>query len=392
MSRNPLALGASLFPTPAELDTRSASSSFAGAPLLRLPKKKFFSVQGKLRKFGVIPRTVSTSCKESSARSALGPSLRRGRIEPETFAERDTRQNDAADGLAVRNKRYVTGADIDRAAFTRVYDVAALRVPSDQSEELAYKLKGHLLNWPRIKNIARVTGDQLDEDIEKLWWNGQKKEQAVNDSVRKAVFLEDTLPPAVKTRERITKKELKRRFPHLEALTRPKGTASFLKHKKGKDQGSSYKSNMVEAKGLTRSTWEEKAVVVEIDEAAACTGQSSEQLQGFWGLLEEGKLSRRYRGSTRLLLLDERFAGKPLSEIPMALQVWQRRLCHPYSRDLPGHGCECIVLYGKYIFISHFSFISLAFSGRYFSWKQERTRNQRACSDDAETFLRLLAS
>lgn len=57
----------------------------------------------------------------------------------------------------------------------------------------------------------------------------------MNDFVRKVVFLEDILLFVVKIRERIMKKELKRRFLYLEVLMRFKGIVSFLKYKKGKD-------------------------------------------------------------------------------------------------------------------------------------------------------------
>lgn len=59
-------------------------------------------------------------------------------------------------------------SSIDRDSFTRVFDLAALRVPAPKCSELERRLRGHLLNWPRIRNVARVTGDDMDPSIYKL--------------------------------------------------------------------------------------------------------------------------------------------------------------------------------------------------------------------------------
>jgi tRNA (guanine37-N1)-methyltransferase len=53
-------------------------------------------------------------------------------------------------------------SSIDRDSFTRVFDLAALRVPAAGCPELSRRLRGHLLNWPRIRNLARVDGDEMD--------------------------------------------------------------------------------------------------------------------------------------------------------------------------------------------------------------------------------------
>ncbi|KAL2523608.1 tRNA (guanine(37)-N1)-methyltransferase 2 [Abeliophyllum distichum] len=57
---------------------------------------------------------------------------------------------------------------LDEDAFTRVFDISALRVPSDLCFTLETRLRGHLLNWPRIKNIARVPGDEIDNQFRTL--------------------------------------------------------------------------------------------------------------------------------------------------------------------------------------------------------------------------------
>ncbi|KAL0444349.1 UNVERIFIED_CONTAM: tRNA (guanine(37)-N1)-methyltransferase 2 [Sesamum latifolium] len=57
---------------------------------------------------------------------------------------------------------------LDEAAFTRVFDISALRVPSSICSTLENRLRGHLLNWPRIRNIARVPGDEIDDQLKSL--------------------------------------------------------------------------------------------------------------------------------------------------------------------------------------------------------------------------------
>jgi tRNA (guanine37-N1)-methyltransferase len=49
-----------------------------------------------------------------------------------------------------------------------VFDLAALRVPAAECSELERRLRGHLLNWPRIRNVARVDGDDMDPSVYKL--------------------------------------------------------------------------------------------------------------------------------------------------------------------------------------------------------------------------------
>ncbi|CAA2975659.1 tRNA (guanine(37)-N1)-methyltransferase 1, partial [Olea europaea subsp. europaea] len=65
---------------------------------------------------------------------------------------------------------------LDEAAFTRVFDISALRVPSDLCFSLESRLCGHLLNWPRTKNIARVPGDEIDEQLKNSCLSRKRKE------------------------------------------------------------------------------------------------------------------------------------------------------------------------------------------------------------------------
>lgn len=59
---------------------------------------------------------------------------------------------------------------VDRDFFTRAYDIAALRVPSDRCFDLESRLRGHLLNWPRIRNIARVPGEDEKKNLSLIFF------------------------------------------------------------------------------------------------------------------------------------------------------------------------------------------------------------------------------
>ncbi|CAL1394673.1 unnamed protein product [Linum trigynum] len=54
---------------------------------------------------------------------------------------------------------------IDKESFNRVFDIAAVRVPSQYCFVLESRIRGHLLNWPRIRNIAKVPGDEVEEEV-----------------------------------------------------------------------------------------------------------------------------------------------------------------------------------------------------------------------------------
>ncbi|KAK9089522.1 hypothetical protein Scep_028604 [Stephania cephalantha] len=57
---------------------------------------------------------------------------------------------------------------IDRESFARAFDVAALRVPAEDCFDLERRLRGHLLNWPRVRNVARVAGDEMEEELKRI--------------------------------------------------------------------------------------------------------------------------------------------------------------------------------------------------------------------------------
>ncbi|CAK9203054.1 unnamed protein product [Sphagnum troendelagicum] len=241
-----------------------------------------------------------------------GPSLERGQI-PECKPKypqqplESTCLNLSAISQQVQEASattYLKGADIDRESFTRVFTLAALRVPLAECETLVGKLKGHLLNWPRVKNVARVDGDNGDAELKKLLWveNDCSTPESLIDSVRSAVFVDDsTIYSTAVSRKSVRK----RKFPNLAKLV---GGSSKGPYRLSQP---SWKDNLQEGnlvRGSSRKAWEEGAVSVEIVEDSGAEND------------EEGD-AERWREPTRLLLLDEKYLDKPNEELPQSVQV-----------------------------------------------------------------------
>ncbi|KAH8940825.1 hypothetical protein BDL97_14G004800 [Sphagnum fallax] len=200
--------------------------------------------------------------------------------------------------------KYLKGADIDRESFTRVFTLAALRVPLAECETLVGMLKGHLLNWPRVKNVARVDGDNGDAELKKLLWveNDCSTPESLIDSVRSAVFVDDsTIYSTAVSRKSVRK----RKFPNLAKLVGGSSKGPY------RSSQPSWKDNLQEGnlvRGSSRKAWEEGAVSVEIVEDSGAEND------------EEGD-AERWREPTRLLLLDEKYLDKPNEELPQSVQV-----------------------------------------------------------------------
>lgn len=142
-------------------------------------------------------------------------------------------------------KRFLKGADLDRERFSRVYTLAALRVPAEDCGVYVSRLKAHLLNWPRVKNVARVGGDDGDSALESLFWEKTpEKPPPVVESVRAAVYgdnyAEDSHGRQV------------RRLPHLD------------KHTQGVDSVLGENRSRPLVRGASKKSWEEGAVTVEV--------------------------------------------------------------------------------------------------------------------------------
>lgn len=194
--------------------------------------------------------------------------------------------------------------------FTRIFDVDALRVPAKDCFALESRLRGHLLNWPRIRNIARVPGDEIDDDI--INFLGRKSEVVDNvDSLNRRIYGRaegdgEKLSPVL-YREKLAKTFNSRgymRFRNLAKISRPRRRRR--RRKEGKGGG---EEEVKEEKGKGKNNF----AVVEVVE------EEGDELRG---LLGEGFRGRRkWKGSTRLLLLDERFANKGLEELPEAIKA-----------------------------------------------------------------------
>lgn len=110
-----------------------------------------FSPRRLLSKPSLFSSAKTLTLVASSSSLGLGPSLRQGRRSvPEPAPDLSELSS------------------VDRDSFTRVFDLGALRVPAAECSELERRLRGHLLNWPRIRNVARVPGDDMDPSMYKL--------------------------------------------------------------------------------------------------------------------------------------------------------------------------------------------------------------------------------
>ncbi|KAK9085039.1 hypothetical protein Sjap_025450 [Stephania japonica] len=87
--------------------------------------------------------------------NSYGPSLSKGVKPPTTEITEHESREESSDV-------------IDRESFARAFDVAALRVPAEDCFDLESRLRGHLLNWPRIRNVARVAGDEMEEELKRI--------------------------------------------------------------------------------------------------------------------------------------------------------------------------------------------------------------------------------
>ncbi|KAI4333755.1 hypothetical protein L6164_018523 [Bauhinia variegata] len=234
---------------------------------------------------------------------SYGPSLHKGTNPSQFPANKNTGQDEDDDGI------------LDEESFTRVFDISALRVPSKDCFSLESTLRGHLLNWPRIRNIARVPGDEVDPELVELLGHQNMSCNGDDDSEEgRRVSLErriygkaegdgEILSPVL-YRDKLAKTFNSRgfvKFRNLAKISRPKKK----KKKKREDE------NVEGSKRIQKNDF--AAVDVIEDE--------EEQSEGLKNLLGEEFTKKRWRGSTRLLLLDERYAGKGVEELPEAIKA-----------------------------------------------------------------------
>ncbi|KAK6134525.1 hypothetical protein DH2020_031759 [Rehmannia glutinosa] len=212
--------------------------------------------------------------------------------------------------------KYQTGENVeslDEAAFTRVFDISALRVPSEICATLENRLRGHLLNWPRVKNIARVPGDEIDDQLKTILPSsdhgaGAEAETEELVALNRRIYgkAEGDGEPLneVLYRDKLARTFNSRgyaKFRNLAKISRPK-------MKKKRDGG--------EKRGVKGVGRNDVALVEVIENEEESDGEDFSRLLG-----EEFGRWPKWRGSTRLLLLDEQYANKKIEELPEAIKV-----------------------------------------------------------------------
>ncbi|CAD6246850.1 unnamed protein product [Miscanthus lutarioriparius] len=222
-------------------------------------------------------KTLCCSSSDYSPPPLHGPSLRRGRAPP-----------DHPD------------------PFARSFDLAALRVPAAACAPLERRLRGHLLNWPRVRNVARLPNDQG------LLALGLSLPSPPLFSAQESGTPVPPTTAVAARREKVAREFNARgfvRFPNLARLSRPSPAA---RKRRGRKAGGESDEQ------ATRGRDKDKVYVVEV------VGEGREgdedDLKGLVG--EEGLRRGAWRtGPSRLLLLDEKYAGRGVDELPEAVKV-----------------------------------------------------------------------
>lgn len=198
----------------------------------------------------------------------------------------------------------------DEENFTRVFDITALRVPAEHCFSLESKLRGHLLNWPRIRNIARVPGDDIEDELKEFIGNNDNTDDETLAVLERRIYGkaegDGEKLCSVLYRDKLAKTFNSTgyvKFQNLAKISRPKKKKKWKREDKegnGRDRRGYGKSDMS---------------MVEVVEEEGSGGED------FSGLLGDDFRRRKWSGSTRLLLLDERYANKGIEEMPEAIKV-----------------------------------------------------------------------
>ncbi|XP_040384590.1 tRNA (guanine(37)-N1)-methyltransferase 1 isoform X2 [Oryza brachyantha] len=217
-------------------------------------------------------------------------------------------------GPSLRRGRRLLGATDGPLSFARIFDLAALRVPANACAPLERRLRGHLLNWPRVHNVVRLPGGDGGHDILLFRTSPPRSPTALSP------------PTTVARREKLAREFNSRgfvQFPNLAKLSRPPAR----KRKGKKDEGGG------EAAVMARNG-KDKVYVVEV------VGEGMVHGDEWMGLVgEEGFGRSAWRGGpTRLLLLDESYANRTVDELPDAVKVV---LDHETNKD-GSSACELV--------------------------------------------------
>lgn len=275
----------------------SSSSAAAFFPLRRSSLLPLFSTLSP----PILP--LDADGPNSSPPFPYGPSLRKGIRPPAPPIPED--ESTAAAAAAPL---------LDRESFTRVFLLAALRVPAAVCAALEGRLRGHLLNWPRVRNVARVSGDDLDPAVAGLLrdrggggdrlgpalrWEEEEEEEGPSPEMLSPVLYREKLVRDFNHRGFL-------KFRNLAKLSRPRKR----KKKTAEEEG---------GEGSSSGRGKREFAVVEVVEDA---GEGDEEEEEHWRrLLGDGFAGGGWAGPTRLLLLDERYADRGPDELPEAIKV-----------------------------------------------------------------------
>ena len=173
------------------------------------------------------------------------------------------------------------------------------------------------MNWPRIRNIARVPGDEVDpEVIDLLGRQGQDfstEEEGGNlVSLERRIYGKaegdgDVLSPVL-YREKLARTFNSQgyvRFRNLARISRPKRKKKRKEEEEEEEKG-----------GGNKGIGKNETALVEVVEGE----EEGKELKGLLGDEFKGK-TRKWKGSTRLLLLDERYAARDVEDLPEAIKV-----------------------------------------------------------------------
>ncbi|KAK9674413.1 hypothetical protein RND81_12G230900 [Saponaria officinalis] len=200
----------------------------------------------------------------------------------------------------------------DEGQFTRVYEVTAIRVPAEKCYDIENRIRGHLLNWPRVSNIARVSGDEVDSGVSDLIRVNNDVEKAVSRRIYGKAEGDGDELCEVLYRDKLAKEFNAKgfvKFRNLAKISRPS------RRKKKKEMGKDGEGEGGETgKGVGRRR---RSVVVEVADEGGNVGGDDD----LSALLGENFDGRKWKGSTRLLLLDEKYAGGKIHELPEAVKA-----------------------------------------------------------------------
>lgn len=237
---------------------------------------------------------------------SYGPSLCKGTLPPTPTSQTSLRPFiKEEDG----GGKYDDDYSFIEESLTRVFEVAAIRVPSKDCFVLENRLRGHLLNWPRIRNIARVPGDDFDdEEAKKLMGTRNEEDSLVSLNRRMHGKAEDDGEPLspVLHREKLVKTFDSVGFVNFRNLAKMTRPSSRKKKMVDNEQSGGNNKDKVRRKSFS---------VVEVVEDGLMEGEDLK------GLLGDDFHGRKWRGPTRLLLLDERYSTKCAEELPEAIKV-----------------------------------------------------------------------